>query len=69
MFDERELNRAAELLASSEPVMIFGHEWPDGDAIGAVLGLGIALAEKGKRVQMSWPGPLRCPRNTSSYPK
>ncbi len=69
MFDERELNRAAELLASSEPVMIFGHEWPDGDAIGAVLGLGIALAEKGKRVQMSWPGPLEMPQKYQFLPE
>ncbi len=66
--DDRELERAAGLIADSESVMIFGHEWPDGDAIGSVLGLGIALRDAGHRVQASWPNPLELPHKYEFLP-
>ncbi len=40
------------LLQEANRVVITSHIRPDGDAIGAVLGLGTALIEAGKQVQM-----------------
>jgi len=39
-------------LESSNNVVIASHVRPDGDAIGSLLGLGVALANAGKSVQM-----------------
>ena len=39
-------------IASAQTVMITTHLRPDGDAIGALLGLGLALERAGKVVQM-----------------
>lgn len=66
--DQVVLERAARLIAGSEAVMLFGHQWPDGDAIGSVLGLAIALAAAGHRVQASWPEPLEIPHKYSFMP-
>jgi len=41
-----------ERLAKSKNVVIASHVRPDGDAIGSLLGLGLALREAGKSVQM-----------------
>ncbi len=48
-----ELNEAVKArLAASQNVLITSHVRPDGDAIGSLLGLGLALEGAGKRVQM-----------------
>ena len=39
-------------LENSKNVMIASHIRPDGDAIGSLLGLGLALRDAGKSVQM-----------------
>ncbi len=39
-------------LMSASRVLITSHIRPDGDALGSVLGLGLALESKGKSVQM-----------------
>ncbi len=39
-------------IASAKIILIVSHVRPDGDAIGAMLGLGLALQESGKTVQM-----------------
>jgi bifunctional oligoribonuclease and PAP phosphatase NrnA len=39
-------------LATSESVLIAAHVRPDGDAIGALLAMGLGLQDAGKRVQM-----------------
>jgi phosphoesterase RecJ-like protein len=39
-------------LAAGQSFLIASHVRPDGDAIGALLGLGLALRDAGKRVQM-----------------
>lgn len=39
-------------LAKAEKIVIASHVRPDGDAIGSLLGLGLALQESGKSVQM-----------------
>jgi phosphoesterase RecJ-like protein len=39
-------------IASANNILIVAHVRPDGDAIGAMLGLGLALQDSGKQVQM-----------------
>jgi bifunctional oligoribonuclease and PAP phosphatase NrnA len=41
-----------EKLAAANNILIVSHVRPDGDAIGALLGLGLALQKSGKQVQM-----------------
>jgi bifunctional oligoribonuclease and PAP phosphatase NrnA len=48
-----EINRAiGEALANANCVLIVSHIRPDGDAIGATIGLGLALQAAGKTIQM-----------------
>ncbi len=54
------MNRDADLndrirsrLHEAQSVLILSHVRPDGDAIGSVLGLGLALLKAGKKVQMT----------------
>ena len=39
-------------LSDAENVLIVSHVRPDGDAVGALLGLGLALEQAGRKVQM-----------------
>ncbi len=39
-------------LHTAQKILIFSHIRPDGDAIGSLIGLGLALQENGKDVQM-----------------
>ena len=41
-----------ELFNNSQNILIVSHIRPDGDCVGSVLGLGLALLDKGKKVQM-----------------
>jgi phosphoesterase RecJ-like protein len=41
-----------ERLAASDKIVVASHVRPDGDAIGSLLGLGLALRDAGKSVQM-----------------
>ena len=45
-----ETERAAKRIADSSDILIISHERPDGDAIGSLLALTLALKENGKRV-------------------
>ncbi len=45
-------------LGEAEEILITGHIRPDGDAIGSMLGLGLALLGAGKNVQMVLPDGL-----------
>ena len=45
-------------LGEAERILITGHIRPDGDAIGSMLGLGLALEDAGKHVQMVLPAGL-----------
>jgi len=48
-----EINQAIrEALSNAKSVLIVSHVRPDGDAIGATIGLGLALQAAGKTVQM-----------------
>lgn len=55
------LKQAAELIDECASVAILGHQYPDGDAIGSILGLGIMLSNNGKVVECSWPEPFEIP--------
>ncbi len=46
------LEQARLRLEQTDRVLIVSHTRPDGDAIGSLLGLGLALQEAGKKVQM-----------------
>ena len=45
-------NQIKNRLASASNILIVSHVRPDGDAIGSLLGLGLALQNAGKTVQM-----------------
>ena len=44
--------KIAQRIANSENILIASHVRPDADAVGSMLGLGIALLNAGKQVQM-----------------
>ena len=50
--DEAQTGAVRERLNKSENILIASHVRPDGDAIGSLLGLGLALQDAGKTVQM-----------------
>ena len=50
--DEMLIRQAGARLAAAQRILIVCHIRPDGDAIGALLGLGLALQAAGKTVQM-----------------
>ena len=47
-----------KLLKESNRVMIVAHLRPDGDAIGSVVGMGLALLSNGKQVQLVFKDPI-----------
>jgi len=50
---DESLNKAIkERLAVADRIVVAAHVRPDGDAIGSLLGLGLALQDAGKQVQM-----------------
>jgi len=48
---------AVELLEKARTVVVLGHVYPDADAVGAGLALGLTLARAGAAVQVSFPNP------------
>lgn len=50
--DNALLRQAIERFDSAQRVLVVCHLRPDGDAIGSLLGLGLALRSQGKQVQM-----------------
>jgi bifunctional oligoribonuclease and PAP phosphatase NrnA len=51
-FPQAMIRDANHLVKNSQEVVVISHVRPDGDAIGSVLGLGLALKDAGKSVQM-----------------
>jgi phosphoesterase RecJ-like protein len=49
---EEAVQGAANAMQSAKRVLVVSHIRPDGDAIGSLLGLGLALEAAGKQVQM-----------------
>lgn len=52
------LQEIAEVLRRSRRMIICGHVMPDGDCLGSVLALGLAMEEMGKQVTMVSPDPV-----------
>lgn len=50
--NEAALKQAQQRIASARKILVTSHIRPDGDAIGSVLGLGLALQASGKEIQM-----------------
>jgi phosphoesterase RecJ-like protein len=46
------LSEIANRIAAANNILVVSHKRPDGDAIGSVLGMGLALRKTGKQVQM-----------------
>lgn len=54
LIPEEEWQRAVKAVESAGKVAVCCHVSPDGDALGAMLGLGLYLVRQGKKVWMSW---------------
>jgi phosphoesterase RecJ-like protein len=52
MIEQQQINEARQRIEKANSILVTTHIRPDGDAIGSVIGLGLALQDKGKRVQM-----------------
>lgn len=50
-------DRAVDVLKNARQVAVCCHVSPDGDALGSMLALGLALEKLGKQAQMSWGNP------------
>ena len=50
--DEKALALAKELFGPAQRVLLVTHIRPDGDAVGSLIGLGLALQQCGREVQM-----------------
>lgn len=48
----------SSLIAWKESYLLLGHLHPDGDVLGSMLGLGLALKGHGKRVTLAGPHPV-----------
>jgi phosphoesterase RecJ-like protein len=50
--DSKTIDRVKKIIGDADQILVTSHFRPDGDAIGSVLGLGLALKAAGKQVQM-----------------
>jgi phosphoesterase RecJ-like protein len=62
------LGKAAKSIASARSVALACHIGPDGDALGSMLGFGIAARDAGKEVVASFGTPFTVPGNLSFLP-
>ena len=64
-----QLDEAVRLLGGARSVALACHVGPDGDALGSMLALGLALRELGKDVVASWGGePFEVPSTYAYLP-
>jgi phosphoesterase RecJ-like protein len=52
------LSVIAEAVKRTRNALVCGHIMPDGDSIGSVLAMGLALSNSGKQVTMAGPDPI-----------
>lgn len=52
------LSAAAKVLLEAESIALCGHVMPDGDCLGSMLALGMALSKIGKKVYLLSPDPV-----------
>ncbi|MCU1595126.1 MAG: bifunctional oligoribonuclease/PAP phosphatase NrnA [Frankiales bacterium] len=66
---EADWTEAVRLLSSHDDVTLVCHVGPDGDALGSMLALGIALRDKGVAVRASWGSrPFEVPAAYAALP-
>lgn len=66
---EKEWDRAVEALQGASAVAVACHIFPDGDALGSMLGMGLFLRRLGKRVWTGWgQAQLRVPSQYAFLP-
>lgn len=63
-----ELQRAADAVAKAKTLALACHVGPDGDALGSMLGFGIAARQNGKEVVASFGSPFDVPANLRFLP-
>lgn len=65
---DQAMERAAQVLAGAEHVVVASHVDPDGDAIGSTLGLAHALERLGVRTTLTLGSGDRCPATYAFLP-
>lgn len=69
LFPEPQWDEAVRLLSSAGQVVLACHIGPDGDALGSMLALGLALRSRGTEVFCSWGEPeLHVPTSLALLP-
>lgn len=68
MSDTEGLEAAADAIAKTADLALACHVGPDGDALGSMLGLGIAARNAGKTVRASFGSPFVLPPNLAFLP-
>ena len=52
MIEQQQIDEARQRIEKASNILVTSHVRPDGDAIGSVIAMGLALQDKGKRVHM-----------------
>lgn len=68
MIEETDWDSACEVLRKADVVALACHVGPDGDALGSMLGVGLALRARGVQVVASFPEPYVVPRTLRFLP-
>jgi phosphoesterase RecJ-like protein len=68
MIDRQLLEKAAAAIAGSQDLALACHVGPDGDALGSMIGFGIAAREAGKNVVAGFGSPFFVPATLSFLP-
>jgi phosphoesterase RecJ-like protein len=68
MIDRAILEQAAQAIGSSDSLALACHIGPDGDALGSMLGLGMAAQNAGKNVVASFGSPFDLPASLAFLP-
>lgn len=68
MIDRSLLNLASEAIAGSDELALACHVGPDGDALGSMIGFGLAARNAGKKVVASFGSPFVVPSNLAFLP-
>ena len=61
MSNQTDMHAVVAALGENDRFVVTSHEAPDGDALGSLLGMGLALRELGKDVVMFLGGPAPLP--------
>jgi phosphoesterase RecJ-like protein len=68
MIDRQLLEKAAAAIVASEELALACHVGPDGDALGSMIGFGIAARTAGKKVVAGFGSPFFVPASLSFLP-